>query len=171
MDRPRLFRRLRIVWTALFGTFCVLLILLWARSYYRFDWFGPGITLIPSPSGQELHPKSGFVFESAGGALAVWYVGNLRDSTWYAWHVGSSSPEPQLRVTGDDGESASDGFRAKTHPNGSIKGAAPHWCLAFLCAVLLTSVWVRHFSVRTMLIATTLIAVVQCLVMFASRKS
>ena len=36
-DRPRLIRGLRIAWSVWWGILCVLLIVLWVRSYWRFD--------------------------------------------------------------------------------------------------------------------------------------
>src|SRR5262245_33287233 len=35
MDRPRLIRGLRIAWSAWWGILCVLLVVLWVRSYWR----------------------------------------------------------------------------------------------------------------------------------------
>jgi hypothetical protein len=45
MHRPRLIRGLRIAWSVVWGLLCVLLIVLWVRSYWRMD-----IVAIPSPS-------------------------------------------------------------------------------------------------------------------------
>jgi hypothetical protein len=159
MDRVQFVRRLKIAWTTTLSTFCVLMLLLWGRSYYRFDWWGPGLTL--AQRGQVYHPTSGFLFESAHGAVVLQYVGNLSQHAWYAWSCGSAPADrSNLRVTGDDGESASDGFRAKTYPGGSFRGSAPHWCLALVAGVLVGSVWIRRFSIRTLLIATALLAAV-----------
>lgn len=154
MDRQRLCHRLLIVWTIIFGAICALFLALWGRSYSRFDWCGPGIAL--KRSGQEWHPQSGFIFESAQGAISIWFVGKLRDSALRPWHAGSST---ELRVIGEEGVSASDGFRAKYYTNGSFRGSVPHWFPALLSGVIGASVWVRSFSLRALLIAMTLFAI------------
>src|SRR5262245_40774927 len=40
MDRPRLIRGLRIAWSVWWGILCVLLVVLWVRSYWWRDEFG-----------------------------------------------------------------------------------------------------------------------------------
>jgi hypothetical protein len=173
MDRERFVRRLKFAWSTSLGVLCVLFLVLWARSYSHYDWLGPGITYSPEhpgPNPRVFVETSGFLFESARGAVVLRYVGNLSPHAWYAWHWGSFPAGPlALRFAGDGGESASDGFRAERTPNGTIHGAAPHWCLALVSGLLAASVWIRRFSVRGLLIATAMLALVLALAKLAQR--
>src|SRR5687768_9308817 len=108
-------RRLRIAVTAFSLTACVLLIALWVRSYWRYDWFG-GLTVIPGNN--KFRAKNGCLIESANGVLVVLYIGNLREPFLGSRFVGTSPAEPILRVTGDEGESAWNGFRASVYSTG-----------------------------------------------------
>ena len=158
----RTLRYLRIAVTALSLTACVLLIALWVRSYWRYDWFGG---LSATPRNNEFLPANACLIESASGVLVVIYAGNLRE--WLSspgQMIGSSPAMSSLRVTGDEGESAWDGFRAKIYPNGIFRGSVPHWFFAFVLGSAGAVPWIRRFSLRTLLIATALVEVVLGLV-------
>src|SRR3954471_12860921 len=58
------YRRLRIAWTAFWGLACVLLIVLWVRSYYRWDMIARGWG---TPS------KQAVCFSSQSGAIVLIY--------------------------------------------------------------------------------------------------
>lgn len=49
-------------------------------------------------------------------------------------------------------------FRWTGHPDGQ-EIIAPHWFFAAVCAVASAAPWIRRFRLRSLLIATTLIAV------------
>lgn len=128
----RLVRTLRNLTALGLLTLSLGVLALWARSYRHFDWWGPGVVLVDVTE-TTLRPQSGFVCESANGVLAIWHVGNLRGTRWWAWSIGRTDANGNYpadyspRVTGDRGESARDGFRAKTFPNGSFQGSMPDW--------------------------------------------
>jgi hypothetical protein len=155
MERSRTIRYLRIVVTAMSLTACMLLVALWVRSYWRYDWFG-NLSFIPQ--GNNSLPKDGCLVESANGVLIVLYIGKVRESySGVSRLIGSSD----WRVTGDEWESAWNGFRAKVYPNGIIRVSVPHWFLALLTGTAAALSWSKcRFSLRTLLIATTLVAVV-----------
>ena len=157
MEALRTFRILRIAASVVFGLLCILLIALWVRSYWRYDWLG-GLSV--TSRNNEFLPMNGCLVESANGVLVVIYVGNLRE--WLSalgQFTGSSPAIPSVRVTGDEGESTWHGFRAKVYPNGIFRGSGPHWFFVLVLGAAGAVPWIRRFSLRTLLIATTLVAV------------
>lgn len=159
MSRSVLIRSLRIVWTAVFGVTCLIVVAFWTRSYYRFDWFGPGVVL--SQAGNTFRPQSGFVFESANGTIAVWYEGNLNNQNWWIWSAGSSSPDTSLRTVPILNKSNWYGFSTFWSPSGAFFGSIPHCCLAAFAGVLATSVWGwPRYSLKILLVAITSLSVV-----------
>src|SRR5262245_61246 len=104
---PAMLRIARHVASVVLLALCVALVALWVRSYDRFVWWGPGLTLTPAGNGDCFVAKSGFLFESARGVIVLEYVGNLAECQWWNWSCGSGPAFSELRVTGDDEESAS----------------------------------------------------------------
>src|SRR6478752_6350469 len=81
MDRPRLFRGLRIAWSVGFGILCLLLVSLWVRSYTTVD---------------QLHLPFGgsecFTVASKKGALALLrYANNPQPTGVYSYPVANQS--------------------------------------------------------------------------------
>src|SRR3954454_25406500 len=163
------FRKLRIAWSATCLVACGLLIVLWVRSYWRYDWSGG---IIVAPTNGKLYGTSGCLFESANGVVAVVYVGNVWQSLSYLSSLGSSSAEPNLRVIkDDDAESAYWGFRGKVSPNGVFRGSAPIWFFVVASDTFAALPWFRwRFALRTLLIATTLVAVALGLAVYVGKK-
>ena len=170
MNRERTIRVLRISVSCT----CLLAILLvgalWVRSYWRYEYRG-GLTL--TPRNNEFQVNDGCLIESANGVLVVLYAGNLRESVLrIGLSAGSCTALPDLRVTGNEGESAWNGFRAKTYPNGIFRGSAPHWFVALIFGGLAAALGSRvpyRFSLRTLMIASTLIAAILGAVIIAAR--
>jgi hypothetical protein len=140
MDRPRLIRGLRIAWSVWWGILCLLLIVLWVRSYWHMD-----IVAIPSPPDR---------------FMSVSYYGRIY---WSKVALGKAASKPgavdSLSIQDDwtivqqviddlfaDGSSHSAGHVIWVLGAGAL--AAFPWA---------ESKW--QFSLRTLLIATTLIAV------------
>ena len=168
MERSRVPRYIRISVTALSLTACVLVVALWVRSYGQYDWLGG---LILNPRGDEFQVKYGCLIESANGAVVVVYAGNLRASLMLlATSAGSSPALTNPRVTGDEGESAWNGFRAKIYPStGMFRASSPHWFLALFAGTAAAAPWIKwRFSLRTLLIATTLVAVGLAIIVVSS---
>jgi hypothetical protein len=142
---------LRIAVTALSLTACVLLVALWVRSYWRNDAFTGGHFLY-------IGARAGKV------GMLQWRPGDAR-----RWRRIASTP-----ISADDAHSsllfASPiespprkllGFRWIIHQN-QREIEAPIWVPVLFAAILAVAPWVRwssRFSLRTLLIATTLIAV------------
>ncbi len=138
MDRPRLIRRLRIAWSAACLLLCALLVVLWMRSFWRFDRVSVG------------KQKA---IASLGGRLLVNEVFNLNQQ------------RPQLPVSTGGFQLAGVSFSIWTaHPGAlipvNVGRAIPFWQPTAITAALAAAPWMRRqFSLRTLLIATTLIAV------------
>jgi hypothetical protein len=147
MTRPRLIRSLRIAWTVGCGILCVLLIVLWVRSYSWRDLCS--IQLLGS---QRLSTMS--------------MKGNLSCIKEHAPHVAgfcrirSKLIDPELlRLAHATGMSAKLLYRVPPY-NRSSYLLVPHCLPIFLTVVTAGIPWFHwQFSLRTLLIATTLIAV------------
>jgi hypothetical protein len=152
MSRPRIIRLLRIVFSAGCGVLCLLLIVLWVRSYRWLDTF----------------------HLSYDGDRAHWFgsiAGELRYGTPWAPHA--------YGLTWDSHDTSAPGWRLEERPTRSILGfrwgssgrgkrspVVPHWFPVSVIAVIGIAPWLPfHFSLRTLLIATTLVAVALGLVM------
>jgi hypothetical protein len=143
-------RYLRITWTVFCGIACVLLIALWARSY----WWMDGV-IAP------LSKSTTLVMSSGGGVLGVWI--NDAASINIPWQFHSQSRQTMLDKIGS---------RKIRPPEFGISYRhleLPHGLFVLAAAVLATLPWVRRFSLRTLLIAMTLVAVVLGAIVYATR--
>ena len=146
------FRKLRIAWSVTWGLVALLLVVLWVRSRTRLEYFhGPLV------GGQFL------VGNSVGGEMSFG-VGTFVDAGRWNWNSEPvSEPYTRLAVSDMTGEGGPLGFGISMNVNQLIV-AMPHW-FPFLVSTMLTALpWIAHprwrFSLRTMLIATTLVALV-----------
>ena len=136
MERTKVVRGLRIAWSVWWGILCVLLVVLWVRSYWQRDmvWHG--------------NSSTGYHQATSEGGI-VWLV--HRKETAHTFQSGRATLPAQLPMQW--------GFRSR----GSGL-SIPHWCIILLTGTLATIAGMpwrfnsRQFSLRTMLIATTLIA-------------
>ena len=149
------YRKLRIAWSVWWEMAALLLIVLWVRGHFYADYvkFGP--------------PKSGmFDLISSEGEIWLYWNGDPPEST-----VEFRTIEPgvgvELPETSELGFAFDEDFSTSS-PYWYI--AAPNWFLALTCAALGVTPWMRQlcwrFSLRTLLIAMTLIAVVMGLVVW-----
>jgi hypothetical protein len=152
-SRMMRFRKLRIAWSVLWGIACVLLIVSWIRSYWSYESFC------------YRGPKEAVGVETAWGT--TWFYRNSSpDRTrGTGWHVSryEQSPfdKPDATVFGFDWHWESDVFWV----------GLPHWLAATALAALAALPRLRwRFTLRTLLIATTLVAVVLGLVVYMARK-
>ena len=144
MNRPRLIRGLRIAFSAACLIACVLLIALWVRSY----WWVDATNFSPDA-----------IVSVKGNICVDEMILMLRDPS-----------NPSLTPI-----SHFWGYSFAT--GGSIEGEAgltiPYWILVLAIAALgliAGAPWINwHFSLRTLLIATTLVAVVLGLLVWAAR--
>jgi hypothetical protein len=157
------FRKLQIAWSVLCGIACVLLIALWVRSHRTCDRLHLPIS-----------DSDRFIFESNQGRImalfdwgGTWQVGLEPDNPWggsYLIEGGVANDWPQI----------TDYRFAILHgkPSG-VFWIMPHWFPVLLLATSAVAPWYRRirwrFSLRTLLIATTLVAVVLGLVVYFAR--
>jgi hypothetical protein len=146
----RWLRYFRIAFSVMCGIACVLLIALWVRSY----WWMDEITYVHSPA-------KIIVVVSVEGLNGVrigpWqFTGAPRSMIQSYW---------KPRVVYDDNSFL--GFRFKATPT-TKTAAVPYWFSVLLFGSLAVAPWFRwRFSLRTLLIATTLVAVVLGLIVYA----
>lgn len=155
------FRKLRIAWSVACGIACVLLVALWVRSYKHDDAL------------QALAPSSSpLVLRSFKGQLSFW--------RWHGVNATRRIPTKALNEDLDDILSSMRprfywGFGRLAYPLGPGAGVfVPHRFPVLISAALAAIPWLpwwsRRFSLRTLLIATTLVAVVLGIGVYAARK-
>jgi hypothetical protein len=146
------FRKLRIAWSVSWGVVAVLLCVLWARSYWRTDSVsGPintkwtfGASIVPG----------GYVLFFAE-VVSVWNTDTESSEEWL-----DHSPPNWSRVWGD--------LRCE---NNTL--CVPCWCSVAATvgmAAMPWFAWLRRFSLRTLLIAVTPVAVGLGLIVWASHR-
>lgn len=141
------YRKLRIAWSVGWGLVCVLLIVLWARSYQTCD---------------RTHMNSHLFGVSTEGAFIVAWTDDSRYQRFFMslMNYPRTSIEPQRGFLGFVSDWHSDVWYVQ----------APCWFPIALGATLAGVSWVRwRFSLRTLLIATTLVAAVLGLAVWVSR--
>jgi hypothetical protein len=148
MDRPRLIRGVRIAWTVGCGVLCVLLVCLGIRSHGTLDsigWIsGWGVNLTSFDGRIELMLNSGKT-EFPDSRLGLTYI--TRPNFVWAWPNYSGW--------------ARYGFDTCAGAPGIRFVSFPHWLPALAFAAIAAAPWTHwHFRLQTLLIATTLIAVV-----------
>ena len=162
MNRPPLIHGLRIAWSAVCGIFCLLLIVLWVRSYWWFD------IIYYRPTASTLYRaqiEDGVVrFQDCSPfALDMGHQPEIGWSTEESWYAGYA-----IHLTG--ASLFKRAFRGFDAPN-RLGWQVPHWVLVLFTIALGTIPWFRardlRFSLRNLLIATTLIAVVLGLVVLS----
>jgi hypothetical protein len=142
-------RKLRIAWSVAWGIAAVLLVVLWVRSYSGVDGF-----LVPRTN-------------SCGLRLASFHgrIGGEPDDTATEWRWLSET----VNLDGFDWvkwDRATPRWILKN--DGTI--SVPHWFPISIAGILSAAQWLpRRFTVRTLLIATTLVAVGLGLIVWLSR--
>jgi hypothetical protein len=157
------FRNLRIAWSVTWGIAVVLLLVLWIRSNRHYESIarnnGKGVTTILCSTGGTVHfvrdlmmnrfPYSGYYTPS-------------RSGTWEIIRADVVYPSAPIQWAGGLPFSWESKF------------VIPHWFLVALFAIAAGLPWIRHtncrFSLRTLLIATTLVAVALGAIVYAIRQ-
>jgi hypothetical protein len=141
------FRKLRIAWSVAWGVVAVLLIVLWVRSYDRGYRFWEQQAGIEAGIGAE------------GGTVFCWRMDRSADGhadfpwTFTKWNAGRF---PRQFVF--------------EHSTFGTATQCPTWVLLIMVAAAGSTAWVRRFSLRTLLIVTTLVAVVLGLIVWATNS-
>jgi hypothetical protein len=143
------FRNLRIAWSAFWALAAVLLIALWVRSYCRID-----IIEIRKP----------FPASAVGSGFGITLIRFYREPMPSQWSIKSHSTQNQTKME------TTLGFSVASSPF-ELAITAPHWFVLSSLGIIAAfgrPPW--RFSLRTLLIATTLVALVLGLVVYAVRK-
>jgi hypothetical protein len=149
IDQMR-FRKLRIAWSVAWGLMAVLLIALWARSYTWGDrvW-------------GRFSDATGFVLSSYEGRIQLFLERNLGI---FPWRIVYAEPVDRIGPRNY--------FPAIEFPLSRFASfwAVPYWLLLAVFSTLAAVPRLRwRFTLRTLLIATTLVAVVLGLAVYAAR--
>ena len=136
------FRKLRIAWSVGCGIACLLLIALWVRSYWKSDYIWTSHV-------------------GVGSATGVAQLSVRSTPTNYLGHQWTTLPARKDIFI-------SPRFAFRPASNLSYINA-PYWFLILILSTLATVPWIRRFSLRTLLIATTLVAVGLGLIVWAAK--
>jgi hypothetical protein len=154
-------RKLRIAWSVTWGAVVVLLISFWVRSYYANDqiYFRSASILIqitPSQGAVRITDCS-VVAALPGLQMGIGWSFNTEDHLIYENEIGSDSLFARV-------------FRKLERP-APITWLIPHWLLVLAAVTVAPTpfVWPNHVSLRTLLIATTLVAIGLGLIVWAAR--
>jgi hypothetical protein len=140
------FRKLRIAWSVAWGVVAVLICLLWVRSYSH----GEGL-LMPLHSGTRLGSFRGRLGLDPDDRATHW-----------EWRIEHSQFDLDPNFDWDRWERATPNWIGTTQ-----RVMVPHWFSLLVAASLSAAPWLRlRFSLRTLLIATTLVAVMLGLIVW-----
>jgi hypothetical protein len=161
MNRPRLIRGLKITWTVFCGIACLLLIVLWVRSYWRVDTV-------------RLNATANRVLQVSVAPGRLLVVSADRSPGWLPDHVSADDFRDMVLSQHFATESLrplsyDECLEMKFPGNHTF----PFWTIVFATSILAITPWLpwwsHRFSLRTLLIATTLLCVVLGLAVWAVR--
>ena len=148
------FRKLRITWTVFCGIACVLLICLWVRSYWKSDSL---VWKVNDNLMVNVSPHRGRVTVSGvegSKEMRLQSVSRFHISTLPINMISSS---PQWNIS------------RQSQPTAAVIITVPLWSVILLTTTIAAAPCLR-LNLRTLLFATTLVAVVLGLVVYAVRK-
>src|SRR5262245_57581236 len=142
MERTKIVRGLRIAWSVVFGILCVLLVVLWVRSYWRWDTVAGCIF------------QRGVVVRSRDGEMQGAISTQLCALSGKSkWKIGSRSVYTSLKTRLDSA--------VATKVLDREWDRIPHWLFFVTMGMFASIPWFHwKFSLRNLLVTTTLIAVV-----------
>ena len=149
------YRKLRIAWSVGCGVLCVLLVVLWVRSY----WWHYTLSFNYRTSAVDA--------VSSDGELNWFRVEHPTPLT-FGWHLSVHSPDDEVH-------------RYMTYIRPQLekctRAGVSYWHTTIACAIAAVASWVtvpwrnfKQFSLRTLLITTTFVAVVLGLIVAATRQ-
>jgi hypothetical protein len=147
------YRKLRIAWSVGCGILCLLLILLWVRSYWWFDilYYRLGASTMFGVTSEE----GAIRFQDCSRIIGAMPRGWLRDRTWHGGYP------PSDIATGPLFKQVFRGFERQSRSTRHDTLQVPHWFFVLIASVGGAAPWIhwsRRFSLRTLLITTTLVA-------------
>jgi hypothetical protein len=161
------FRKLRIAWSVAWGMVALLLCVMWVRSFSFFDFCE-----VPTSGHSSLH------LQSVHGRVASFVL-----TDYHELRIGGV-PTPGMTLAGEltqpmIGTNIPGGISLSVPPYDSSRiYVTPFWLVALTGCILAAIVggfpwlpwWSTRFSLRTLLIATTLVAVVLGLIVWLDRR-
>jgi hypothetical protein len=153
------YRKLRIAWTVFCGIACALMIVLWIRSY----WWMDSLTF-KSPAWQ-----SGMQMNSIQSTTEIGIRDyGFDDNLFTVMHERIIS---RSEIQDDFGKVLDTRWFHLLGGKGDILVIVPDWFLMLISIVFAAVPWLRwRFSVRSLLIAITLVAVVLGLIVWATSR-
>jgi len=155
------FRKLRIAWSVFWGLAAVLLIVLWVRSY----WWIDGIS-----GNRGRHYIYADVHSGLARFARIVPTGQFPPVPWRAFSHSLRESDLEAAANSSKGNHRALGFQWRIFGNG-WNVAVPIWFPALICGGLAAVPLGRpRFTLRTLLIATTLVAVVLGLIVWLSHN-
>ena len=157
------YRKLRIAWSVACGILCLLLIVLWVRSVNTFE--GAQGTILPQTNPDGTRSATHLTIHSFDNVLSViWATDRTRTRfpPWCSWSRTDQLYRESWKLT----------YGYHDGNLGGIQYQAPYWLLVAVASALASLQWVpipKRFSLRTSLIATTLLAVILGLAIATTR--
>jgi hypothetical protein len=152
------YRKLRIAWSVACGIAVVLSVAMWVRTRYSIDG-------ISGPLSRSTH--FGVMSRHGGVGIAFFHGGQPT-----SWSVNSHPPDLEVPI---DYETVFGFIEFQTLGNQTIWGfrlRVPYWSLVLLFITIAAIPWLcGRFSLRTLLIATTVVAIVLGLAVMLLRAS
>lgn len=144
------YRKLRIAWSVAFGIVCLLLIVMWVRSYSRDDFVSGPVSNLRFFDLNSHKGRVAIAWVRMPGFNMQWRVYSFQSglekmsSAW--WHFRFDKPSRSWEI------------------------AVPYWFNVALAAAVTALPWLRwRFSLRTLLVAMTLAAVGLGAIVYAMR--
>jgi hypothetical protein len=160
------YRKLRIAWSVAWGVVALLLCVLWVRSY----WWADNLYIkVPDPQ------RNLIIFSGLGGT--IWYTNEYPSwsPAWTHTYWRTQSNTVAAETEGIDvlwfhSLYRFEFFNPPREPYWSRQLVLPHWFLITAFTAIAAAPWLRwRFSLRTLLIVTTLVAVGLGLIVYAVR--
>jgi hypothetical protein len=155
----RYLRYLRIAFSVTCGIACVLVVVVWMRSYWVSNQVFLQLGNSPAFGLVSAHGALVFGYEESGyyGTTVDFREMAYNDDHWIIWY---------------EGEQSSSGFNY-VPVSGGLRVYLPYWTYLVAFAVFATAPWLHHihyrFSLRTLLIGMTVVAAILGLVVWAGK--
>lgn len=149
------YRKLRIAWSVGWGLLAVLLMALWVRSFWVTD-------LVSRIDNRK-------IATTIGSQYGTVYFAHFDAEIGYRYSANSSAPRPWAYKS-LTGYISNNGLFVWKRDQSSLHAALPHWLIAIVAMMIGAGSWLPwRFSLRTLLIVMTLVAVLLGTVVVLSR--
>jgi hypothetical protein len=171
------YRKLRIVWSVVWGIICLLVVALWVRSYWKNDQI---VHRVSATEYVALTAMRGQI--AIGGSNDQMYVSRFQRDYWInlgfsiqAWDTKKGSPFVVFNASEPYGFVNFPYYRSPAWVGSpgstSYELSIPYWLLVLTLSSFSAIPWLKwRFSLRTLLIAMTLVAVGLGLAVYALRN-